>query len=290
MVCSSGGTKNKEPLKTMEAAAFDKQGHRGARGLMPENTIPAMLKALELGVTTLEMDVHISKDGKVVLSHDPYMKPAYMLLPDGTEIPQTDQKKWVLYELEYKSIRAFDAGSKRNARFPDQQSIRTYKPLLSEVMDAVQAYLVEKALPQVYYNIEIKTSPEGDGSLHPAPAAFVERVMKVVQEKQLLPWVIFQSFDVRTLQVLHKRYSAVKNALLVENKAGVEENLKKLGFTPDIYSPDYTQVDRELVQKSHALGMRVIPWTVNTLEEMRSLQQMGVDGIISDYPTLFAKL
>ncbi|MHC2990548.1 glycerophosphodiester phosphodiesterase [Pontibacter sp. HJ8] len=270
--------------------AFDTEGHRGARGLMPENTIPAMHKALELGITTLEMDAHITKDGQVVLSHDPYINPEHDLLPDGSEIPATDKKKYVLYEMEYESIRAFDAGSKFYDKFPQQQKLKTYKPLLSEVIDSVQAYLQANNLPQVYYNIETKSKPTGDGKLHPAPGEFVDLLLEVLEQKKITPWVIIQSFDVRTLQALHAKHPGIKTSLLVENLKGLDANLEALGFKPTIYSPNHKLATRKLIKACHQRGIKVIPWTVNELDQMKSLKRKGVDGIISDYPNLYREL
>ncbi len=267
--------------------AFDVEGHRGARGLMPENTIPAMLKALELGVTTLEMDTHITRDGQVVLSHDPYFNPEHDLLPSGDEIPAADKHRYVLYQMDYDSIRQFDTGSKFYAKFPEQQKIKVHRPLLSDVIDTVQAYIAAHHLPQVFYNIETKSTAKTDSILHPAPEEFVQRLMLVVAQKGITPWVIIQSFDVRTLQVLHQLYPEVKTALLVENSAGWQANLRKLGFTPTIYSPYYKLVTNKLVADCHQQGMKVIPWTVNKLPEIEQLHAIGVDGIITDYPNLF---
>lgn len=278
---------NSSPAHAVSLPDFDIEGHRGARGLMPENTIPAMLKALELGVTTLEMDAQISRDGQVLLSHDPYINPAHELLPNGEEIPAKDKQKYVLYEMDYANIRQFDVGSKYYSNFPEQQKINTYKPLLSEVIDTVQNYIRSHNLPQVFYNIETKTKAETDGKYHPAPEEFVQRLMQVITEKRIEPWVIIQSFDVRPLQVLHAQYPEVKTALLVENMLGLEANLRKLGFTPDIYSPYYKLVTQKLVADCHRQSIKVIPWTVNEAEEIRRLKAKGVDGIITDYPNLF---
>lgn len=278
------------PSTSAVLPAFDAQGHRGARGLMPENTVPAMLKALELGVTTLEMDAHISKDGQVLLSHDPYINPAHELLADGSHIPAADAKRYVLYQMDYSEIRKFNVGSKRHSSFPQQQLMPAYKPLLSEMIDAAQAHIKKHGLPQVFYNIETKSKPATDGKHHPKPEEFVDRLMEVLQEKKILPWVIIQSFDVRTLQALHRKHPEVKTALLVENPDGFEQNLKKLGFIPTIYSPAYRLVTPALVAAAHQQHIKVIPWTVNELDEMRHLKEMGVDGIISDYPNLFQRL
>ncbi|MEJ8801896.1 glycerophosphodiester phosphodiesterase [Pontibacter sp. H249] len=270
--------------------AFDLEGHRGARGLMPENTIPAMLKALELGVTTLEMDVHISKDGQVLLSHDPYFNRQHELLPDGQEISKSEAKTHILYQLTYDKIKRYDVGSKFYKNFPEQQLQKAYKPLLSEVIDTVQAYIAEHQLPQVYYNIETKSKPSGDGKYHPVPAEFVEKLMAVILQKKVAPYVVIQSFDVRTLQVLKQEYPAIKTSLLVENLQSMDQNLEKLGFVPDIYSPYYKLVTPAMVKNAHQKRMKIIPWTINKLEEMKELKNMGVDGLISDYPNLFKQL
>jgi len=278
---------NSAPSDTVPLPDFDIQGHRGTRGLMPENTIPAMLKAVELGVNTLEMDVQITRDGQVLISHDPYINPAHELLPDGTELPAADKQKYVFYEMDYAHIRQFDVGSKFYSSFPEQQKLKTYKPLLSELIDSVQHYVRAHNLPQVFYNIEIKSRAETDGKYHPVPDEFVQRVMQVITEKDIKPWTIIQSFDVRPLQVLHAQHPEVKTALLVENMLGLEANLRKLGYTPAFYSPNYKLVTQTLVADCHRQNIKVIPWTVNKAEEIRQLKAKGVDGIITDYPNLF---
>ena len=270
--------------------AFDLEGHRGARGLMPENTIPGMIRALELGVTTLEMDTHITQDKQVVLSHDPFINHEHDLLPNGNDIPEADKRKYVLYQMEYVEVRSFDTGSKFYGKFPQQQKLATYKPLLSDLIDTVQVYLQQHNLPQVYYNIETKSKPSGDGKLHPAPEEFVDLLMGVVEAKGIAEWVIIQSFDVRTLQVMQQRYPHIKTSLLVENVKGLSKNLEALGFIPDIYSPHYRLVTPKLIKDCHAHGMKVIPWTINELSEMKRQKEMGVDGLISDYPNLYREL
>ncbi|PVY42401.1 glycerophosphodiester phosphodiesterase family protein [Pontibacter virosus] len=270
--------------------AFDLEGHRGARGLMPENTIPAMIRALELGVTTLEMDTHITKDKQVVLSHDPYINHEHDLLPDGSEIPAADKRKYVLYQMDYATIKTFNAGSKFYNKFPQQEKLAVYKPLLSDLIDSVQTHLQQNDLPQVNYNIETKSKPSGDGKLHPAPEEFVELLMGVIEAKGIAGWVIIQSFDVRTLQVLRQHYPHMKTSLLVENVKGLDKNLEALGFIPDIYSPYYRLVTPKLIKDCHAKGMKVVPWTINELQVMQRLKDMGVDGLISDYPNLYLEL
>lgn len=265
---------------------LDRQGHRGTRGLMPENTIPAMKKALDLGVQTLELDVVISKDNQVVVSHDPYMSADITLKPDGTPVTVAEQKSINLYQLSYDQIRGYDVGSRPHPQFAQQQKFRTYKPLLTELIDSVEAYAKLKKLPLPRYNVEIKMSPPTDGVYHPGPAEFVRLVLPICQQK-LGERFNIQSFDARPLQLIHQQAPAVVLAYLTANPKSLAENLDTLGFTPAIFSPYYKTVTDELVKQCHEQRMRIIPWTVNTKEEIDNLVKLGVDGIITDYPNLF---
>ncbi|MGV3509009.1 MAG: glycerophosphodiester phosphodiesterase family protein, partial [Sphingobacteriaceae bacterium] len=148
------------------------------------------------------------------------------------------------------------------------------------------AYLKANNKPQVFYNIETKSSPAGDNKLQPEPEVFVKLLMEVIEAKKITPWVIIQSFDFRTLQVLNKKYPHVRTSYLVQ-KGTLDENLNELGFKPDIYSPNYKMVTAELVKQCHDKDIKVIPWTANTKEDIEHLKSLGVDGIISDYPNLF---
>jgi glycerophosphoryl diester phosphodiesterase len=269
---------------------FDTEGHRGARGLMPENTVPAMRKAIDLGMTTIEMDCHITKDKKVVVTHDPHINPAYARTPDGQDILKADARKYVVYQMNYDEVRQFDMGTKPYSLYPQQQKMEAYIPQLEELIDSVQNYLQVKGLPQVFYNIETKSKEGNDNILHPGPAEFVDLLVGVVEKKGITPWVIIQSFDVRTLQELNKRYPHIRTSLLISNEDSFEQNLEKLGFTPVIYSPNAKLVTAELVKKCHDKQVKIIPWTVNTAEEINRLKALGVDGIISDYPNLLTSL
>lgn len=268
--------------------AFDTEAHRGGRGLQPENTIPAMLNALKLGVTTLEMDTHITADGKVVLSHDDALNPLFALTPEGKEIPKEDAHRHVIYKMPYAEISRFDVGTKPYEKFPQQQKIKAHIPLLADVIDDVQRYLKVNKKPQVFYNIETKSNPKNDNVYNPEPEKFVNLLMAVIQSKNIMPYVIIQSFDKRTLQVLHRKYPQVRTSYLVD-KGTLTENIKELGFTPDIYSPAYKLVNAGLVYECHEQSIKIVPWTVNTPEEIGALKQLGVDGIISDYPNLLVK-
>jgi glycerophosphoryl diester phosphodiesterase len=266
---------------------FNTEGHRGSRGLMPENTIPAMKKAMDLGVRTLEMDVVISKDNQVVVSHDTYMSADIALKPDGSPVTVEEQKKINLYQLPYAEIKKYDVGSKPHPQFAQQQKFPAYKPLLSELIDSVETYARTKGLPLPMYNIEIKSSAATDGVYHPEPKAFVDLVMAVLEPRKLGNRLIIQSFDVRPLQLIHKQKPGVSLSYLTMNAKTPDENLALLGFQPNTYSPYYKTVTAETVKSCHDKGMTIIPWTVNTKAEIDTLKQLGVDGIISDYPNLF---
>jgi glycerophosphoryl diester phosphodiesterase len=269
--------------------SFDTQGHRGCRGLMPENTIPAMLKALDLGVTTLEMDVVITKDKKVVLSHEQWFGEEISTKPDGSYMGPREERKFNIYWMTYEEVKTFDVGMKPHPRFPQQQKMKAVKPLLSALLDSVQQYMMKSKRPVPYYNIETKTNPEFDGVFHPKPDEFVELLMGVIKEKKIEDYVIIQSFDFRTLQYLHEHYPAIKTSMLIEDfdQRSFNEQMKLLGFTPTIYSPSYQLVNKNLVKKCHRQDIKIIPWTVNDKAKIEELKKMGVDGIISDYPNLF---
>ena len=268
--------------------AFDKEGHRGCRGLMPENTIPAMLYALELGVNTLEMDISFSKDKVALLSHEPFFNHEITTKPDGTFITEKEEKSYNLYQLDYNSIIKYDVGLKPHPRFPDQKKMATAKPRLADLIDSVANYMKTHKRKPVYYNIETKTLPIGDNIYHPAPAEFVELLMKVINEKGIAKQVTIQSFDPRTLQYLHTHYPKMRTALLVEanNMNSFRKQLNDLGFNPTIYSPEFTLVTETLVKSCHDLGIKIIPWTVNDKKKIDELKALGVDGIISDFPDL----
>ncbi len=271
----------------MAQPKFNREGHRGTRGLMPENTIPAMKKAMDLGVNTLELDVVISKDKQVVVSHDTYMSSDIALKPDGSPVTPEEQKTINLYQLTYAEIKKFDVGSKPHPQFTQQQKFKAYKPLLSELIDSVDTYAKTKGLPLPMFNVEIKCAPAGDGISHPEPTEFVNLVMAVLNKSKLGNRLIIQSFDARPLQLIHKQYSAISLSYLTANAKSLDENLATLGFKPNTYSPYYKTVTAETVKACHQQGLSIIPWTVNTKAEIDSLKQMGVDGIISDYPNLF---
>ncbi len=275
------------PDTTVQAPeGFDLQGHRGARGLAPENTIPAFRKALDLGVTTLELDVVISGDGQVVVSHEPWMSHEICTTPDGTPVPEAEERNHNLFDMTYAQIEAYDCGTRRHARFPEQELQAVAKPLLRDVIEMAEAYASRQREAPVFYNVETKIRPSWEGTFTPGPEAFADAVIEVLRTTGVAARATLQSFDPRTLMVARMRQAPVRLALLVaaSRDQGVEQNLEMLPFSPHIYSPDFTLVDADLIAAAHDHGMQVVPWTVNEVEDMQRLVDLGVDGLITDYP------
>jgi len=269
-------------------ADFDIQGHRGARGLFPENTTFGMISTLQIeDVTTLEMDVVISKDNQVLLSHDPWLSSDICNFTNGDRLLSVDDEKYRLYEMNFDEIKKYNCGSRWNKKFPKQKTRSASKPLLSEIIFAVREYCAEEKRPDVNFNIEIKSKPEWDNFMTPPPAKFAQLVYDVIKTSGVAKErVTIQSFDVRSLHAMRALDTELKLVLLVEGQPDYKAKLKELGFTPAVYSPDYTLIEKSTVDELHKLGMKVIPWTVNDSVQMMKIIETGVDGIISDDPRL----
>lgn len=251
---------------------------------MPENTIPAFITALDSGVTTVEMDLAITKDGQIIVSHEPWMSSDICLDPSGNAYTKREERDFNIYEMTYEEVKQFDCGSLGNSKFPEQVKMSVTKPLLSDVIVAIEDHIKSYTRFEVDYNIEIKSGEDGDGKFHPAPAEFSDRVYKLLDEYLPLDRIVIQSFDFRVLRYWHEKYPNIRLAALVENKRSVKAHLEELGFNPNIYSPYYRNINQEKVMELHERNIKVIPWTVNEISEMLSLKGMGVDGFITDYP------
>ena len=256
------------------------QGHRGCRGLYPENSLPAFQHALEMGVTVLEMDVCLSADGQVYVSHEPYLNPLYASFPDGKPVTDASIN---LYQKTYAEIKTFDVGSRGNKLFPEQARVATYKPLLSEVLALGEAFARKSGRP-VYYNIEIKSEPSEYGKSQPATVKeFADRVCSVISAHISPASLILQSFDFAVLKYWKTAINMGRISALVE-KETPEQMLASLGFVPEIFSSSHKYLTKEQIDFCHLKGMQVIPWTINTTAEMQQFSDWQVDGIITDYP------
>jgi glycerophosphoryl diester phosphodiesterase len=272
--------------------SFDKQAHRGGRGLMPENTILSQKNAIDYDCT-MEMDLQMSKDKKIVVSHDGYFNSQFCLDPNGNTMTKKDGRSRLIYDMPYDSIAMYDCGIKPNPAFPQQKDIHTMKPLLSVLLDSVEAYGKRTHYHHVnHYNIELKTRPKWDGKRYPSVEEYTDSAMAIIERKGIASRTMIQSFDVRALRMVHKKWPKVEISYLVgaKDKKDVQGYIDDLGFKPDIFSPNYHLVTAERVKKFHEKGIKIIPWTPDKLSEIQKLKDMGVDGEITDYPNLYAHL
>ena len=275
-------TTNSFPKISLEA-------HRGGRGLYPEESIAAMKNAIDLQqVTTLEMDCQITKDRKVVVFHDHYLNPKFVLKPDGTEIPEKD-KSLKIFATDYKDLIKYDIGSKFYKEFPDQKKQVTRIAKLADLIDSTEAYALQKRTAPMFNNIEVKCSVDKDGIAHPRVEEFVDLMVQVITEKRIAARTVVQSFDIRAVKYLNKAYPQLKVSYLIDANytKNAEETIATLGFAPFIISPHYKLVTSDFVKQYHKANVKVIPWTVNNKAEIEQLKALKVDGIISDYPNLF---
>jgi len=270
--------------------SFDKQAHRGGRGLMPENTIASEMNAINYDCT-LEMDLQMSKDKKIVVSHDAYFNSEFCLSPEGKIMTKKDGFNRMIYNMPYDSVAKYEVGLKDYPAFPQQKKIHAIKPLLTVLIDSVENYAKQKHHIN-HYNIEIKSNPKSDGVAYSTLEEYVDSAMKIIIDKGIASRTMMQSFDVRALRLIHQKYPNVQTSFLVgaKNKKSVKGYIQELGFKPDIFSPEYSLLTAGLVKSFHQEGIRVIPWTPNMLEEIQHLKSIGVDGVITDYPDLFTKL
>lgn len=273
------------------AKQFSIEGHRGARGHLPENTIPSFIKAIEQGADTLELDLVVSKDGKLVVSHEPWFSYVISTDPKGNRITKETEKDHIIYKMAYAEVKKYDVGSIGNIGFPEQKPMKVHKPLLEDVFKAIERYVAKNKLPRVRYNIEIKSNPKEDNVSQPVPSVFAKKVYDAVVKAKLEKHVIIQSFDPRPLQELRKLPVSLPMAFLTGTGAKTAaENLEWLGFVPDTYSPHFSLVNDDLVKFCREKGMKIVPWTVNEITDLEKMKKFDLDGIITDYPDRAVKV
>ena len=284
LVCVQCG-QQRTPEVSDNGGSLDIQGHRGMRGLFPENSILGFLKAIELGVNTLELDIVMSGDTQLVVSHEPFMSSTICQYPGGGRISKEMEKELNIYQMTYQEIKAFDCGSLFNHDFRLQEKRKTSKPLLSEVLDTVEQVAAAKG-QLIYYNIELKSELALEGIYHPEVAVFCNAAYQELNGQVDWGRITIQSFDFRILQYFNKYYPEVPLALLIGNELSWNLNIDSLGFKPKIYSCDYGLLSAKIISELQTENMRVIPWTVNDSLDMRQLIRWGVNGLITDYPNI----
>lgn len=268
-----------------EKVAFEIYGHRGWRGIYPENSIEGFVAAANAGVTHFEMDVIITGDGLVVVSHEPWLASKICLDPNRNIIYESTEQAYNMFQMRYSEIRRAECGMLPHPDFPNQKKISTRKPLLSEVLDTL-----EKIKPQgeeYFYAIEIKSTPQTDNRFHPVPQVFADNVIGIIKLNRVENRTYIQSFDNRVLIYLREFFPEISLILLVDEDESLDEKWVDLGFTPQIIAPHYSIIYEKMVKEIQDAGARVIPWTVNDIHEAERLRNFGVDGLITDFPNQY---
>lgn len=243
-------------------------GHRGARARRPENTIPAFEYAIAEGVDALEMDMAVTKDNVIVISHDPILEPPVCSGPSA---------KAVIHQLTLAEVRQWDCGAVRNPRFETQQTIPgTRIPTLDDVFQLASRGAFD-------YNIETKSFPDHP-EYTPSPEVFSRMVLDTIRHYHLEKRIILQSFDFRTLIAMRKLEPEIRLSALIENDARDFTAVSAAAAHAEIVSPDFHLVTTEKVAAAHRAGLQVVPWTANTPADWDMLIAAKVDAIISDDP------
>lgn len=255
---------------------FEIQAHRGARAFYPENTLHAFCKAADLGCCVIELDLVVSRDRRIVVSHDPWM-----MISDADCVTRR-----FLYDLDYEEIAQVDCGSPSPA-FPDQRSVRAVRPLLAEVFGTVERHLQLIGRPEaMIYNLEVKSWPERDAVAHPEPQEYVGLLFRDIAASGVESRIRLQSFDWRILGAAKRVMPELCYGLLVEEPGALGDFPDHPGFVPDYVNPRVDMVDEALVARLHGLGAKVVAWTVNQPEAMLEMKRLGLDGIITDHPEI----
>ena len=274
----------------------DVQAHRGGMGLRPANTLEAMKNAVDLGVNTLEMDIVVTKDNKVILSHDKYFTAVETTRPDGTPMKKEDPREY-LWKMTYEEIAKYDVGMRQHPGYPEQKTLPAIRPLLSDVLTFIENYAQEKGMAPMKYNIEIKCDPNWNGGIEgqdwPVYNEMVDICLGVILPFNLGDRLIIQTFDERALAYMHEKYPELHLSYLVggdevrwkENREmDYDAILAQIGFVPEWFSPASIFVNKQNVKEAHERGMKVVTWTVDNKQDMLRMVDAGVDAIISNYP------
>lgn len=264
-------------------------GHRGCRGVYPENTIVAFKEAIKMGVHALEMDIVMSGDNQVVVSHEPFMSQLTCLKPCGSEISSEEDKGFNLFKMSYNEIKSFDCGLRDNYKFQDQKTVAAYKPLLTETIQVCEQYAVSLKR-SVEYIIEIKSSPKYYGVFYPKPQEYVAAIFKTLVNHSIYDRIVLKSFDVAILNEIKHQRLCQKTSLLINKGESIDHKLKELHFVPEILGPYFELLDKEIVTQYKIRGFKIYPWTINESEDLKRIRSYNVDGIITDYPNKLKSL
>jgi glycerophosphoryl diester phosphodiesterase len=278
---------------SMEYSSFSIHGHRGCRGMWPENSLKAFETAVELGLEAIELDVVLTGDGDILVSHDPFMHHEICSHPDSSDVAPEEEMSLNIFRISTTQAQTYWCGMRPHPRFPEQKQFACHKPTLIEAEHYVNELLTRKnkSSSDILWNIEIKSQPEWDTLYHPAPIDYVSMFLHQFTNLGIDDHCVIQSFDPRILEQLHIQAPNLRLVLLNEDSSKTAElKLRELSFKPFGYSPNFTLIDESVVTYCTANKIELIAWTVNEKKDLEKMQMLGVKHIITDYPELALKI
>ena len=229
------------------------------------------------------MDLCIAEDGSVIVSHEPWMSHEICRTPEGTEVIWDNERSHNLHSMTAEEIGEYDCGSRIHPSFPGQRTLPVSKPTLAKVVRVTETVpLLDGGT--VRYNLEIKHRPDLEPIFCSDAHSFASIVLDEIHRLGIAERTCIQSFSPEVMEAVHRMAPDITTAWLTETEGSFQSQLDRLSFHPDIYSPNWNLIDANDVHGLQGMGIRVIPWTVNSQEDLYSVMQMGVDGIITDYP------
>lgn len=259
-------------------------GHRGCSGHGPENTVPAFLHAVGSGCHWLELDVVITADDHVLVSHEPWMDHQKCLDPLGRSFTEEQGRDINIFMLPLVEVQRYHCVTGNEVIDKPAFRDHIHKPTLSETVQAVDRSADPHSIAKPGFNIEVKSDPALYGSFQPGPSRFAELVVHEVVALGIAERCIIQSFDVAILEAVRALEPMIPVALLVENEEGLDANLLRLSFKPDLYSPAFAMANEAMAKALRTKSIGLLVWTVNEVVDMERMLRLGVDGIITDHP------
>ncbi|WP_027003012.1 glycerophosphodiester phosphodiesterase family protein [Hugenholtzia roseola] len=289
-------TTQKSPFFPSLSPNFFIQGHRGARGYLPENSIEGFIFCIENNILAIELDLIVLPSGEVLVSHEPYPHSDYVRIAtseyNSIDIEPKNELSYSFFKMKYEEIKKFDGGTKPHPRFPLQKKLQTYKPLLSEVLALCIDLSLKKYKKYPFFNFEIKYESNWRDLGQPKADFAVKKVLEIISNYKL-PFHCFciESFNPQILEEVKRQEKKAALTFLVEGVQGKDQLLKKmqaLSFVPDGIAPNYSILNEHIIAYFLEKNINIWTWTVNDFPTSLKLYKQGVQSIITDYPTEMA--
>ena len=263
---------------------FEIHAYRGGRGWMPENTIAACIESIRKGATNLHIDVLMCADGELVAAQDALLSARHYIHAEAAPFTLHENAVYNIYQMNYEQVMQFECGLKKQHGFPDQQLVKSSIPLLRQLIDRVEKFVIWNRRRPVHYNFEIQSFAGGDDLFHPKPELFVLALYDLMRQKAIVNRSLIQSSDVRVLKVIRRIEPEIKISFSTTEYSWELEHTMLKELKPDYVSPDFRIVNRSLVELLHSRNIKIIPRVVNEILDINEMKQLGTDGVLTDYP------